>query len=63
MSGQSSALYRVRSLAVPKLYVCQEAYGWGRMGTKEEAMQKTAQWWKENLAPDWEKHFLLEQVD
>lgn len=63
MSKKPPVMYRVRSIAVPTFYVCEQAGSWGRMGNKDEAMQKAAWWWKENLAPGWEKNFVLEKVD
>lgn len=58
-----SRLYRARSKAVPDWYIAQRASHYGRIGTLEEAMSATRKWWKENLAPGWEKFFELEEVD
>jgi hypothetical protein len=56
-------LYHIRSIKVPDFYVTGRAGGWGRMGTKEEALKETKGWWLANLANDWEKHFVMEEVD
>jgi hypothetical protein len=56
-------LYRIRSISVPDFYVAERAGGWGRMGTKEEALKETEEWWLANLAKDWKKHFVMEEAD
>lgn len=60
--GHPQPLYRVRSIKVPDFYVAEQAGGWGRMGTKEEGMKETKEWWETNLAPDWKKHWVMEEV-
>jgi hypothetical protein len=61
--GTPTILYRLRSVQVPKWYVAERMGGMGRMGTQEEAMKQTEEWWRANLDPNWEKHFTLEKVD
>lgn len=56
-------LFILRSKQVPDWYIAEQAGSWGRMGTKQEAMQKPEGWWLANLAPDWKKHFTLEKAD
>lgn len=56
-------LFILRSIKVPDWYIAEQAGGWGRMGTKDEAMKKPETWWLSNLSPDWKKHFVLEKAD
>lgn len=56
-------LFTVRSIQVPDYYVAERAGGWGRMGTKEEAMKMPEAWWLANLSPDWRKHWVMEKAD
>lgn len=60
--GKPEKLYRVRSITCPNLYVAERAGSWAGMGKVDEAMQKTEEWWLANLAKDWKKHFIMEEV-
>lgn len=58
-----SQLYCIQSIKVPDFYVAERMGGMGRMGTKEEAIKETKEWWIANLAPDWSKHFIMEEAE
>ena len=62
MGKSVKKLYRVHSIPCPDLYIAERAGGWARWGKQEEAMKETQEWWFAELAPDWRKHFAMEEV-
>lgn len=55
--------YRVRSIQVPDWYVAERMGSYGRMGTLDEAMQNTKEFWEKNLNHNWRSYFVMEPVD
>jgi hypothetical protein len=55
--------YRVRSIDVPEWYVAERMGSFGRMGTLQEAMQETKEFWKTHLNSNWERYFTMEPVE
>jgi len=56
-------LFRAKHIECQDLYLAEQAGGWGRWDSKEEAMERTKEWWESNVTPHAMKYIILEEVE